>query len=116
MIKKIPLPIKIILCFCVFPIFLLIWSIACAMEMEKTMKAAALNPNEETVAALIEAWKRIILGVNNHPENWKKVRDAWFKINGSNKVPTPYKKEVLEIFKKRGLYLSNDKIIDNYQK
>ena len=114
MIKKIPLPVKIMLCFFGFPVFLAIWAIASSMEMTKTLKEAEKNPNKETVGNLIESWTRIILSVNNHPDTWKKLREGWYRINGSDKVPTPMKKEVLRIFKKKGLYLSNEKIIDNY--
>lgn len=116
MLRKIPLPIKIFLSFVLFPVFIIIWMGAASGEMQKTMNDAAQNPNIETVSRFLEAWRRIVVSVNNHPENWKKIREAWYKINGSDKVPTDMKREVLEIFKKRGLYLSNEKIIDNYNK
>ncbi len=113
-LRDIPLGIKLILCFFGFPLFLIIWAVACSFDMTKTLSEAEKNPNEENVLIMLEAWNRIKLSVNNHPDTWQKLRNAWYKINGSPKVPTYLKKQVLEVFKRKGLHVSNDRIIDNY--
>ena len=115
MIRNIPLPIKILLCFIVFPIFAIIWYAAAANEMSKTLKAATQNPDIDTVGTVIEAWTRIIVGIDNHPDSWNELRSSWYKINGSDQVPTYMKRDLLAIFKKKGLRISNERIIDNYK-
>ena len=49
----------------------------------------------------------------NHPNNWNKLRDYWYKLNGSNKIPTNLKSEILDTLRKDGLHV-NTTVIDNY--
>ncbi len=115
-LRDIPLPIKIVLTICIFPVFGIIWIVASSMEMERVLKNARFYPNEQTVTQLLETFNRVKLGVANHPENWKKLRETWYAINGSNRVPTYLKEMVIMKFTKLGLYISNTKVIDNYIK
>lgn len=112
--RYIPLPLKIILSFG-FPLFGIVWLIACSRELSKTLDDATKTPNAETVSHLIEAWTRIKLSVHNHPDSWRSLRNSWYKINGSSKVPTHLKQQTINLFQKKGLFINNTKIIDNYK-
>ena len=111
--RYIPNFIKIILSIG-FPPFAIVWAIACSREMTKKLKNATQNPNEQTAEQLIESWTRIKLGVNNHPRNWKMLRDSWYRINGSNRVTTAQKQKIIDLFQKKGLIMNKVNIINNY--
>lgn len=114
--RYIPIPIKIILSIAIFPLFIIVWAIACSREMSKTLETATRVPNEQNVAEMVETWNRIKLAVNNHPNNWKNLRNSWYRINGSDMVPTYLKQQTIDIFQKKGLFINNPRIIDNYRK
>ncbi len=113
-LRDIPLGIKLLASIFLFPFFLFVWVIACSMDMSKVMKRAEQNPNEETVQDLIDTCNRIKLAPTNHPQVWAKYRNLWYKINGSNRVPTYLKQQVIDKFTHYGLY-ANTKVIDNYK-
>ena len=113
-LRDIPLPIKIaiwVLC----PASLAIWLVASVVGAEIAFSRAKKNPCIETVQELIDILKTIKLGVVNRPHNWEDIRKTWYIVNGSNKVPTPMKQELLAVFIKKGTKINNKKIIDNYK-
>ena len=74
------------------------------------------NPSEQSAKAYLEFYRQRrpkFYGEANYPDNWNKLREYWYKINGSNKIPTYLKAEILETFKKDGLFVK-DTIVDNY--
>ena len=74
------------------------------------------NPSEQAAKEYLEYCRQNkpkLYTEANHPNNWNKLRDYWYKINGSNKIPTYLKAEILESLKKDGLYVK-ETIVDNY--
>ena len=116
-VRALPLGIKVIMVFIPFGIFVLFLShlFGALLDMQEKMTAVEASPDEENVSALVEHLKKSILGFNNNPNNWNKIRGIWNKVNHSSRVKTSTKKELLELFIKRGLYLNNKNIIDNYR-
>lgn len=116
-VRELPLGIKILACL-VFPpaiaIVFICQLFGSVIEMEEKMGAVSKNPTEETVTACIEYFEKAWLGFNNHPDNWNRIRKVWYVVNGSSKVTTPTKEKFLEKLTKRGLYVNNVRIIDNY--
>ena len=56
------------------------------------------------------------VSINNHPKDWAKYRDMFYKINGSPEVPTELKQKIKDRLIKKGLYIQNMRVIDNYKK
>ena len=126
MFKNIPLFVKIILCI-VFPPFFIIWIIfgflkpVFSFSIKENVAFSNLvnNPCEENALNYIELMKNkpmFTFAEDNHPSSWAVLREKWYIINRSDKVPTDMKTEILDILIKKGLYLNNAKIIDNYEK
>ena len=124
MFKKIPLIIKIILSM-VFPPFFFIWLIfgglapafSFAAKENTAFSNLVNNPCEETATDYIELMKNrpvLMFGPANHPNNWAVLREKWYMINGSDRIPTHMKKEILNVLTDKGLYVNN-KIVDNYK-
>ena len=53
--------------------------------------------------------------INNHPKDWGKYRDMFYKINGSPEIPTELKEKIKTRLVKKGLYINNTKVINNYK-
>lgn len=113
-LRDIPLPIKIVI-WLAFPPSLVVWFFASVIVVEIAFNKAKKNPCIETVDYLIDTLKRIKLGIINRPHNWNDIRKTWYIVNGSNRVPTPMKQELLAVFIKKGTKINNKKIIDNYK-
>ena len=78
----------------------------------------SLNPSEQSAKEYLEYYKQRrpkLYSSVNHPRYWNLQRDCWYKINGSNKIPTDLKVEILATLKRDGLGVK-DTIVDNYNK
>ena len=73
------------------------------------------NPTEKN-AMRVYRLLRIPLGVTitNHPDEWAKYRDMFYIINGSSQVPSELKERIKTRLSKKGLYIQNMRIKDNY--
>lgn len=74
------------------------------------------NPTEanaERVFKLLNA--KLGVAITNHPKYWGEYRDMFYKINGSSEVPTELKEKIKARLIKKGLYINNMKVIDNYK-
>ena len=89
-------------------------------EKEHEVFSKLVNyPSEENAKEYIELHSNrpnFTLSPQNNPNSWAVLREKWQIINHSDKIPTHLKKEILDILMKKGLYLNNSKVIDNYEK
>ena len=125
LIKKIPLVVKIVLCICC-PALLAVWAIfgfikplfSFAVKEGKAFSDLVNNPSKENAEIYIEIMRNkpiATLAPDNNPNAWAVLREKWYIINRSDKVPTHMKKEIFDILVNKGLYVGNSKIIDNYK-
>lgn len=80
------------------------------------MRIVNKNPNEanaQRVFKLLNA--KFGVKINNHPKDWGEYRDMFYKINGSSQIPTELKEKIKARLIKKGLYINNTKIINNYK-
>lgn len=80
------------------------------------MRIVNKNPNEanaQRVFKLLNA--KFGVKINNHPKDWGEYRDMFYKINGSSQIPTELKEKIKARLIKKGLYINNIKIINNYK-
>ncbi|MBQ3037864.1 MAG: hypothetical protein IJD30_01665 [Clostridia bacterium] len=78
-----------------------------------TVNKAPTQENAMRVFRLLN--KRLGVSINNHPKEWAKYRDMFYIINGSAEVPSELKERIKTRLIKKGLYINNMKIIDNYK-
>ena len=98
-------------------IALIIWSSVMKSKLSAAVNKATMFPTEENVIAILEILsKRVRPGIRNHPDEWKKLRNMFYNVNGSSNVTTPLKKDLKDCLVKCGLYIDNMKIIDNYKR
>ena len=87
------------------------------VSMSIARSIVSKNPTEENA---FRAYKllnaKLGVTINNHPRDWAKYRDMFYKINGSPEVPTELKIKIKERLVKKGLYINNMRVIDNYKK
>ena len=83
----------------------------------KAMNEVNKNPTEENVLEVYRLMTRPVRpGIRNHPDEWAKYRNMFYRINGSPKVTTQLKRDMKDMLVKRGLHIQHMKIIDNYKK
>ena len=118
-IYNLPVAVKILLCFCTGPfgIILIVMSYVFkkGFEISDRTDAVMENPTEKTVTELMNYLNSTMLGYNNTPETWQSLRGLWNIVNRSDKVTTPTKEKFMATLLKKGLYLNNTKINDNYK-
>lgn len=74
------------------------------------------NPDEanaQRVFKLLNA--KLGVKINNNPNDWGEYREMFYIINGSSQIPTELKEKIKKRLVKKGLYINNSKIIDNYK-
>lgn len=87
-------------------------NVAIMFAMRKVNK----NPNEENAQKVFDLLNaKLGVKINNHPKDWGEYRDMFYKINGSPEVPTELKEKLKTRLVKKGLYINNMKIIDNFK-
>ena len=96
--------------------FLMIRSIILTIEMWFVRKSIE---RQVTLANAMRAYKLLKkkLGVSmvNHPKTWATYRNMFYKINQSDEVPSELKEKLKQRLIKKGLYINNMRIIDNYK-
>ncbi len=78
-------------------------------------KAVQKNPTLENAQKVYKLLSRFGVTINNHPKDWGKYRDMFYQINGSDQIPTELKEQLKRRLVKKGLYINNMRIIDNYK-
>ena len=97
-------------------IYLVLRFIMINISMFITRRAVTKNPTEEgAMKAYLLLKKPLGVSINNHPKDWAKYRDMFYQINRSPEVPSELKKLLKERLMKKGLYIDNMRIIDNYK-
>ena len=98
-------------------VLLIVRSVYINVSMSIARSIVAKNPTEENA---MRAYKllnaKLGVSINNHPKDWAKYRDMFYKINGSPEVPTELKQKIKDRLIKKGLYIQNMRVIDNYKK
>lgn len=94
---------------------LIIRSITLSILMLCARKRVSKNPTQKN-AMRVYRLLRIPFGVTitNHPDEWAKYRDMFYIINGSSQVPSELKEKIKGHLVKKGLYIKNMKVINNY--
>lgn len=95
--------------------FLIVYLIITSIQLWIARVAATRNPTEANAWRVYKMLCRFGSGINNHPENWKQFRDMFYQINISNQVPSELKELIKQRLIKKGLYIHNMRIIDNYK-
>lgn len=99
---------------------LLIWlfvrSIWINISMYFARKRATKNPTSDNAMKVYKLLKaKLGVTINNHPKDWGKFRDMFYQINRSSDVPSELKELIKKRLMKKGLYIDNVKVIDNYK-
>ncbi|MBQ7793156.1 MAG: hypothetical protein IJ366_01420 [Clostridia bacterium] len=97
---------------CIF----IVRTVITSFRLDSAVKAATNDPSEDNAYRVYRLLCRFGVGINNHPKDWGRFRDMFYKVNGSNRVPTELKKKMKDKLVKKGLYINGMKIIDNYGK
>ena len=87
------------------------------VSMSIARSIVTTHPTEENA---MRAYKllsaKLGVSINNHPKDWAKYKDMFYKINGSSDIPTELKQKIKDRLIKKGLYIQNMRVIDNYKK
>ena len=97
-------------------LLLIIRGIYINISMSFARRKVIKNPTKENamkVYRLLNA--KLGVSINNHPKDWAKFRDMFYHINRSSDVPSELKDRIKKRLIKKGLYIDNMKIIDNYK-
>lgn len=79
-------------------------------------KAVMKNPTEENAMRVFKLLRAPLgVSINNHPKDWAKFRDMFYHINGSAEIPSELKERIKAHLVKKGLYINNMRIINNYK-
>lgn len=104
------------LCIGVLIIVLIIRSVYYNILMYFTRKEIMRRVTEENAYRAYKLLNaKLGVSINNHPKDWAKYRDMFYKINGSADVPSEIKEKIKQRLVKKGLYIDNMKIVDNYK-
>lgn len=100
--------------------FLLIWLFARFICINISMffarKRVVKHPTEDNAMEVFKLLNaKLGVSINNHPKDWAKYRDMFHHINRSSEVPSELKDRIKKRLVKKGLYIDNVRIIDNYK-
>ena len=102
--------------FVILVLWLIIRGIYLHISMFFARRAAVKNPSQENAWKVYKLLKaKLGITINNHPKDWAKFRDMFYAINNSAKVPSELKEKIKTRLMKKGLYINNVRIIDNYK-
>lgn len=90
-------------------------SLILAVVLSIRMKAAKYSPTQENARRVYKTLCKFGIGIRNHPKVWGEYRDMFYKINQSPDVPSELKQKLKDRLVKKGLYINNMRIIDNYK-
>ena len=77
-------------------------------------RAVRKNPDQNNVWKLYKILGRLGIGINNHPKSWGEYRNLFYKVNNSSAIPPEIKMKLKARLEKKGLFLNNTRIINNY--
>lgn len=99
-------------------VFLLLFirSLILSLMLYIRMKAAKHSPTQGNAWRVYKVLRKFGVAIRNHPTVWKNYRDMFYKINQSPDVPSGLKQKIKERLVKKGLFINNPSIIDNYRK
>ena len=97
-------------------VFIFVYSLISQIQLVIARNAAKRNPTEANAWRIYKILGRFGVGIQNHPKEWGKYRDMFYVVNGSPYVPTELKERLKARLTKKGLYINNMKIIDNYNR
>ena len=86
-------------------------NISMIFARKKVIKSPT-QENAQNVFRLLNA--KLGVSINNHPKDWAKFRDMFYYINNSPDIPSELKEKIKTRLIKKGLYINNMKIIDNF--
>lgn len=78
-------------------------------------ETAAKYPTEQNAMRVYKLLCTFGMAINNHPKTWGQYRNMFYKINQSPDVPSELKQKLKDKLVKKGLYIDNMRIIDNYR-
>ena len=90
-------------------------SLILAVVLNIRMKAAKRSPTQANAWRVYKTLCKFGIGIRNHPKVWGEYRDMFYKINQSPDVPSELKQKLKDRLIKKGLYINNTRIIDNYK-
>ena len=96
-------------------ILFIVRNIITTIEVFFARNAALRSPTYENAKKVYRLYSRWGYTINNHPRDWAKVREMFNAINHSELVPTELKEKLKKRLIKKGLYINNMRIIDNYK-
>ena len=96
-------------------ILIVVRNIITSIEIFFARSAVMRAPTYENAKKVYRLYSRWGYAINNHPKDWGKVRDMFYVINRSDLVPTELKEKLKSRLIKKGLYINNVRIIDNYK-
>ena len=79
------------------------------------MKAAKHFPTQANAWRVYKTLCKFGIGIRNHPKVWGEYRDMFYKINQSSDIPSELKQKLKDRLIKKGLYINNMRIVDNYK-
>lgn len=85
------------------------------VKLHYARKAAERHPTAENAWKVYKLLCTFGMGINNHPRTWGEYRNMFYKINQSSDVPSELKQKLKAKLVKKGLYIDNIRIIDNYK-
>ena len=117
-IRYMPLIGKILICCLLGPIGIVLvvmsYVFESGFETNEKFQAVLNNPCDYTVNDLLDNLGNSPYGINNHPDNWQRVRGVWNVVNRSDKVSTPVKEKLLAQLLSMDVHLNNTTVNDNY--
>ena len=96
--------------------FLVAFAIVTHIQLELLRRKTEKNPTEENARRMYRILCRPGVSIKNHPKDWAKYKNMFYRVNGSNQVPTPLKELIKKRLVRKGLLIDNMRIIDNYGK
>ena len=96
-------------------LFLFVWQVILAIVLSIKIRVVKHSPTQENAWSFYKTLCKFGVAIKNHPKTWGKYRDAFYIINQSPDVPSELKQKIKERLMKKGLYINNMRIIDNYK-
>lgn len=96
-------------------LFLLIRTVILNIILMVKRSIATRSPTEKNAWSVYKTLCKFGVVIENHPKTWGKYRNMFYKINQSSSVPSELKQNLKKRLVKKGLYIDNMKIIDNYK-
>lgn len=96
-------------------IFFVVRFIIRAVRLHFAKIEATKYPTAENAMKVYKLLCTFGMAINNHPKTWGEYRNMFYHINQSPAVPSELKQKLKDKLIKKGLYINNMRIIDNYR-